>query len=83
MRYDNPNRDRFVKEEMRNRKQRPNELFSAFLTDIETLSQRLMRKMSEDEKFDITFENMKISYKRRLASRRSTQSNISRSCVIN
>ena len=35
MRYDNPNRDRFIKEDLRNRKQRPNELFRAFLTDIE------------------------------------------------
>lgn len=67
MRYDNPNRDRFVKEEMRNRKQRPNELFSAFLTDMETLAQRLIRKISEQEKFEIIVENMKISYKRRLA----------------
>lgn len=67
MRYDNPNRDRFVREEMRNRKQRPNELFSAFLTDMETLAQRLIRKMTEQEKFDIIAENMKISYKRRLA----------------
>lgn len=67
MRYDNPNRDRFIKEELRNRKQRPNELFSAFLTDIETLCQRLMRRLSNDEKFDIVIENMKMSYKRRLA----------------
>lgn len=67
MRYDNPNRDRFIKEELRNRKQRPNELFSAFLTDIETLCQRLMKKLSNDEKFDIVTENMKMSYKRRLA----------------
>lgn len=67
MRYDNPNRDRFVREEMRNRKQRPNELFSAFLTDMETLAQRLIRRMTEAEKFDIIVENMKISYKRRLA----------------
>lgn len=67
MRYDNPNRDRFIREEMRNRKQRPNELFSAFLTDLEAMSQRMMRKMSDDEKFDIIVENMKLSYKRRLA----------------
>lgn len=67
MRYDNPNRDRFIKEELRNRKQRPNELFSAFLTDIETLSQRLIKKITDEEKFDIVTENMKMSYKRRLA----------------
>lgn len=67
MRYDNPNRDRFIKEELRNRKQRPNEHFSAFLTDIETLCQRLMKKLPDDEKFDIAVENMKMSYKRRLA----------------
>lgn len=67
MRYDNPNRDRFIREEMRNRKQRPNELFSAFMTDIETLSQRLIKRMAEAEKFDIIVENMKMSYKRRLA----------------
>lgn len=72
MRYDNPNRDRFIKEDLRNRKQRPNELFSAFLTDIETLSQRLMRKLSEEEKFDIVAENMKMSYKRRLALEKIT-----------
>lgn len=67
MRYDNPNRDRFIKEELRNRKQRPNELFSAFLTDIETLSQRMIKRISEEEKFEIVLENMKMSYKRRLA----------------
>lgn len=67
IRYDNPNRDRYIKEEMRNRKQKPNELFSAFLTEIEALSQRLISPMSEIEKFDIVVENTKISYKRRLA----------------
>lgn len=67
MRYDNPNRDRYLKEEMRSRKQRPNELFSAYLTDLEAMSQRMMRKMSDEEKFDIIVENMKMSYKRRLA----------------
>lgn len=67
MRYDNPNRDRTIREELRNRKQRPNELFSAYLTDIETLAQRLIRKMNEREKFDLIVENMKLSYKRRLA----------------
>lgn len=67
LRYDNPNRDRFIKEEMRNRKQRQNELFSAFLTDIESLAQRLICKMSESEKFEIITDNMKMSYKRRLA----------------
>lgn len=67
MRYDNPNRDRIVKEELRNRKQRPNELFSAFLADIEMLAQRLNHKMTEREKYELIVENMKIGYKRRLA----------------
>lgn len=67
MRFDNPNRDRLIREELRNRKQRPNELFSAFLTDIETLAQRMIKKMSEQEKLELVVENMKISYKRRLA----------------
>lgn len=67
LRYDNPNRDRFIKEEMRNRKQKPTELFSAFLTDIESLAQRLIHKISEREKFEIVIDNMKMSYKRRLA----------------
>lgn len=67
MRYDNPNRDRLIREEMRNRRQRPNELFSAYLTDMEMLAQRMIRKMSEQEKFELVVENMKISYKRRLA----------------
>lgn len=67
MRYDNPNRDRVILEEMRNRKQRPNELFSAFLTDMEMLAQRMIRKMTEQQKFEVIVENMKISYKRRLA----------------
>lgn len=66
LRYDNPNRDRVTKEEMKNRKQRPNERFSAFLTDIEKMCQRLMRPMSESEKFELVAENMKMSYKRRL-----------------
>lgn len=67
MRYDNPNRDRFIREEMRNRKQRPNELFSAYLTDLEAMAQRMTRKMSPHEKLELVVENMKISYKRRLA----------------
>ncbi|XP_058836512.1 uncharacterized protein LOC131693048 [Topomyia yanbarensis] len=67
MRYHNPNRDRIIRVELRNRKQRPNELFSAFLTDIETLAQRMIQKMSEREKFDLIVENMKMSYKRHLA----------------
>ncbi|XP_062700476.1 uncharacterized protein LOC134284924 [Aedes albopictus] len=67
MRYDNPNRDRAIRDDMRNRKQKPNELFSAFLTDIEAMSQRLIRKMSAEEKFDLVVENMKMSYRRRLA----------------
>lgn len=67
IRYDNPNRDRYIKEEMRNRKQKPNELFSAFLTEIESLSQRLINPLPDIEKFDLVVENMKISYKRRLA----------------
>lgn len=67
MRYDNPNRDRIIREEMRNRKQRPNERFSAFLTEMETLAKRMRTKMPEAEKFNIVIENMKMSYKRRLA----------------
>ncbi|XP_062701277.1 uncharacterized protein LOC134285137 [Aedes albopictus] len=67
MRYDNPNRDRLLREEMRNRKQRPNERFSAFLTEMETLAKRMMKPMTESEKYDIIIENMKVSYKRRLA----------------
>lgn len=67
MRYDNPNRDRIIREEMRARKQRPTELFSAYLTDMEMLAQRMIKKMSEAEKFEIIVENMKLTYKRRLA----------------
>lgn len=63
MRYDNPNRDRIIREEMRNRKQRPNERFSAFLTEMETLAKRMRTKMPEAEKFNIVIENMKMSYK--------------------
>lgn len=67
MRYDNPNRDRIIREEMRARKQRPTELFSAYLTEMEMLAQRMMKKMTEAEKFEVIVENMKQSYKRRLA----------------
>ncbi|XP_062715804.1 uncharacterized protein LOC115270933 [Aedes albopictus] len=67
MRYDNPNRDKFIREEMRNRKQKPNELFSAYLTDLEAMAQRMTRKMNPQEKFDLIIENMKLSYRRRLA----------------
>lgn len=67
MRYDNPNRDRVIREEMRARRQRPSELFSAYLTEMEMLAQRMMKKMTEAEKFEIIVENMKQSYKRRLA----------------
>ncbi|KAL1395316.1 hypothetical protein pipiens_011338 [Culex pipiens pipiens] len=67
MRYDNPNRDRFIKDQMKARKQRPNEKFSAYLTDIEALSQRLVNKMTVQEKFSLIVENMKMSYQRRLA----------------
>lgn len=67
MRYDNPNRDRYIRDEMKARKQRPNEKFSAYLTDMEAMSQRLVKKMTLQEKFDIIVENMKMSYQRRLA----------------
>lgn len=67
MRYDNPNRDKSIREDMRNRKQKPSEPFSAYLTDIEAMSQRLIRKMSDAEKFDLVMDNMKLSYRRRLA----------------
>lgn len=67
MRYDNPNRDRITREEMKSRKHRPNELFSAYLTDMESLAQRLTYKMSDRELFNLVVENMKVSYQRRLA----------------
>lgn len=67
MRYDNPNRDRITREEMKARKHRPNELFSAYLTDMESLAQRLNYKMSDRELFNMVVENMKVSYQRRLA----------------
>lgn len=67
LRYDNPNRDQMIIDEMRDRKQRTHEKFSEFLTEMEALAQRMIRKMSEQEKFELIVRNMKISYKKRLA----------------
>lgn len=67
LRYDNPNRDQYIRDEMNARKQKPNELFSAYLTDMESMAQDLMIPMTEYELFSMVAKNTKISYKRRLA----------------
>lgn len=67
MSFENPNKDKAVEDEMRERKQRPNERFSAYLADMERLSQSLTRKMSEQQKLKLIFDNTKLSYRRRLA----------------
>ncbi|KAL1380047.1 hypothetical protein pipiens_003646 [Culex pipiens pipiens] len=66
LRYDNPNQDSIIKFELHNRKQRPNEKFSAFLTDLEFLAQRLTYRVPEKEIFELAKANMKLSYQRRL-----------------
>lgn len=66
MRYDNPNRDKFIRDEMRLRKQKPNEKFSAYLTDMESMASRMVHPMSQAELYNLVTENMKMSYKRRL-----------------
>lgn len=67
MTFENPNKDKAIEDEMRERKQRPNERFSAYLADMERLSQSLTRKMDPSLKFKLIFDNTKLSYRRRLA----------------
>lgn len=67
MTFENPNKDKAIEDEMRERKQRPNERFSAYLADMERLSQSLTRKMDPNLKFKLVFDNTKLSYRRRLA----------------
>lgn len=65
--FENPNKDKAIEDEMRERKQRPNERFSTYLADMERLSQSLSQKMSQQQKLKLIFENTKLSYRRRLA----------------
>lgn len=67
MSFENPNKDKAIEDEMRERKQRPNERFSAYLADMERLSQSLTQRMNERQKLKLIFENTKLSYRRRLA----------------
>lgn len=65
--FENPNKDRAIEDEMRERKQKSNERFSIYLSDMERLSKSLSYKMNEGRKLKMIFDNTKISYRRRLA----------------
>lgn len=66
--FENPNKDKAIEDEMRERKQKPFERFSAYLADMERLSKSLTYRMNEQRKYRLIFDNTKHSYRRRLAT---------------
>lgn len=65
--FENPNKDKSIEDMIRERKQRGNERFSSYLADMERLFQSLSYRLDDHQKLKYVFENMKMSYKRRLA----------------
>lgn len=65
--YEHPNQDKSIEDTIRERKQKGNERFSVYLADMERLFQSLSYRIDEQQKLQLIFENMKLSYKRRLS----------------
>lgn len=65
--FENPNKNKAIEDAIRERKQKGNERFSQYLADMERLFQSLSYRTEERQKLKIIYENMKMSYKRRLA----------------
>lgn len=66
-RYGNPNRDRGIRSQIRELKQKKGETFIAFVTEVEKLNQCLQRPFSSRTLFELIWENMRPHYRSRLS----------------
>ncbi|XP_062716625.1 uncharacterized protein LOC134292015 [Aedes albopictus] len=69
-RFGNPNRDRGIRSQLRELRQRRGETFVAFVTEVEKLNQCLKRPHSSRTIFEIVWENMRPHYRSKLATTR-------------
>lgn len=66
-RYGNPNRDRGIRGQIRELKQRRGESFIAYVTEVEKLNQCLERPYSSRTLFELIWENMRPHYRSKLS----------------
>lgn len=69
-RFGNPNRDRGIRSQLRELRQKRGETFVAFVTEVEKLNQCLKRPHSSRTIFEIVWENMRPHYRSKLATTR-------------
>lgn len=69
-RFGNPNRDRGIRSQLRELRQKRGETFVAFVTEVEKLNQCLKRPHSSRSIFEIVWENMRPHYRSKLATTR-------------
>lgn len=67
-RFGNPNRDRGIRSQLRELRQKRGETFVAFVTEVEKLNQCLKRPHSSRTIFEIVWENMRPHYRSKLAT---------------
>lgn len=66
-RYGNPNRDRGIKTQIRELKQRKGETFIAYVTEVEKLNQCLQKPFSSSTLFELVWDNMRPHYRSKLS----------------
>lgn len=66
-RYGNPNRDRGIRAQIREFKQKRGESFIAYVTEVEKMNQCLQRPFSSRTLFELIWENMRPHYRSRLS----------------
>ena len=66
-RYGNPNRDRGIKTQIRELKQRKRETFIAYVTEVEKLNQCLQKPFSSSTLFELVWDNMRPHYRSKLS----------------
>lgn len=69
-RFGNPNRDRGIRAQLRELRQKRGETFVAFVTEVEKLNQCLKHPHSSRTIFEIVWENMRPHYRSMLATTR-------------
>lgn len=69
-RFGNPNRDRGIRAQLRELRQKRGETFVAFVTEVEKLNQCLKHPHSSRTVFEIVWENMRPHYRSKLATTR-------------
>lgn len=67
LRFGNPNQDQGIRSNIQDRKQQRGESFIAFATDIEKMNKMLSKPLSRHRKFETIWENMRHSYRSKLA----------------